>query len=187
MLETSRTARRLAALTAAPVEAGGVTVRPLAARGRLSLRLRAATAEALGEVAGYRLALPINRRAGDVRVAARLGPDEWLLAMPEADLEAVAAELEAALAGHVHALVDVSHRNVGLAVEGPRAADALNAGCPLDLHPTAFPPGTMTRTILGKAEILLARPTEAPAFEVECWRSFATYVHAFLIEGARGL
>jgi sarcosine oxidase, subunit gamma len=188
MLETSRTARRQAALPAAPIEAGGVTVRPLPARGRFSLRLRAGAADTLGAVAGYALALPINRRAGEgARYAARLGPDEWWLEAPEADADAVAAEIEAALMGHVHALTDVSHRNVGLMIEGAGAADALNAGCPLDLHPRAFPPGTMTRTLLGKAEILLARPGEAPAFEVECWRSFAPYVHGFLVEAAGGL
>lgn len=132
------------------------------------------------------LALPINRcvTAGD-RTVARLGPDEWLLTGPEADTEAMAAEIGAALAGRFHALIDVSHRNVALEVSGPGAADILNSGCPLDLHPSAFPPGSGTRTLLGKAEIVLLRPGEAPVFRVECWRSFATYVHGFLTEAAR--
>ena len=86
-----------------------------------------------------------------------------------------------------HALIDVSHRNVAFEIAGPRAAAALNAGCPLDLHETAFPPGTATRTLLGKAEIVLIRPGSQPVYRVECWRSFATYVHGFLLEAAHGL
>jgi sarcosine oxidase, subunit gamma len=31
----------------------------------------------------------------------------------------------------------------------------------------------------------LIRPGAEPAFRLECWRSFARYVHDFLIEAAR--
>jgi len=54
------------------------------------------------------------------------------------------------------------------------------------LGPQAFPAGSATRTLLGKAEIVLSRPGEAPSFEVECARSFARYVRDFLLEAARG-
>jgi sarcosine oxidase subunit gamma len=43
-----------------------------------------------------------------------------------------------------------------------------------------------TRTLLGKAEIVLWR-IGAAAFRLEVWRSFAPYVSAFLAEAARGL
>jgi len=39
--------------------------------------------------------------------------------------------------------------------------------------------------LLGKAEIVLIRPASEPSFRVECWRSFARYVHDFLCEAAR--
>ena len=42
-----------------------------------------------------------------------------------------------------------------------------------------------TRTLLGKAEIILWRLHDAPAYRVECGRSFAPYVYAFLREAAR--
>jgi sarcosine oxidase subunit gamma len=39
--------------------------------------------------------------------------------------------------------------------------------------------------LLGKAEIVLWRLDAAPAFRVDCARSFAPYVQAFLQEAAR--
>jgi sarcosine oxidase subunit gamma len=91
----------------------------------------------------------------------------------------------AALAGGPHSLVDVGHRYAAFAVEGPHAAILLAAGCPLDLHPGTFVAASATRTLLGKAEIILWRVHDAPAYRVECARSFAPYVLAFLREAAR--
>jgi sarcosine oxidase, subunit gamma len=120
------------------------------------------------------------------RAALWLGPDEWLLIAPEAAGASVLAELESALRGRPCSLVDVSHRQIGLEVAGADAELLLAAGCPLDLHPSAFPVGTCTRTMLGKTEIVLWR-TGPSAFRVEVWRSFAAYLAAFLVEAARGM
>lgn len=151
---------------------GRLVVTPAPARARLVLRGNVA---ALGTAFG--LVLPVTPcRAvldGD-RAALWLGPDEWLLLAPS--LEAVDVPDAA--------VVDVSHRQVGLVVEGAGAANLLSAGNPLDLHPSAFPPGMCTRTVFGKAEIILWR-TDADRFHVEVWRSFAAYVHEYLSTAAR--
>ncbi len=187
MLETRLAARRESALPAASgATSATVIVRPLAAASRFSLRIRAGLA--LPTLDNRPLDFPINRCARhDERWIARLGPEEWLVGGLEADTEAMAAAIGTALAGRFHALVDISHRSVAIEVTGYEAAAALNAGCPLDLHPSAFPAGSATRTLMGKAEIFLMRPGEAPTFRVECWRSFAVYVHGFLIEAARNV
>jgi sarcosine oxidase subunit gamma len=163
-----------------------VEVSPAAAIARWSLRLPPTAADGLGAVAGLRIAMPINRAAvaGDV-FAARLGPDEWLLCSPQPAAEQFERQLAATLGTQPHALVDVSHRYAALSIEGPRAPDLLAAGCPLDLHPAAFIAGTATRTLLGKAEIVLWRLRDAPAYRVECAPSYAPYVHAFLREAGR--
>ncbi|MCX4198657.1 sarcosine oxidase subunit gamma [Methylobacterium organophilum] len=142
----------------------------------------------LGSAAGLGLDRPINTLSGDAtRWIARLGPDEWLIGALETDADILAAAVTADLAGRAHALVDVSHRNVGIDVRGVAAAIALNAGCPLDLGDAAFPAGSATRTLLGKAEIvLIRRPGPVPTYRVECWRSFATYVYGLLQEAAFG-
>jgi heterotetrameric sarcosine oxidase gamma subunit len=76
----------------------------------------------------------------------------------------------------------VSHRTVGVRVTGPRAAWCLNAFCALDLD--AIPQSGCTRTLFGKAEIILWRLDET-AFHIETARSYAAYVWALLEEARR--
>jgi sarcosine oxidase, subunit gamma len=183
MAEAIRTAQRVAALNEPPRARQGVSIKVLPAGARFSLRfpLRGAPEAA----AGFSLNMGINRLEGDgPRWSARLGPNEWLVAGPEVETDAIAQQIETALAGKVYGLTDISHRSVALEVAGPQAAAIVNAGCPLDLSEKAFPAGSATRTVLGKVEIILIRARAEPAFRVECWRSFSRYVHDFLSEAA---
>ncbi|WP_181699820.1 sarcosine oxidase subunit gamma [Chthonobacter albigriseus] len=149
---------------------------------RFVVRGRAAVPQTAAVALGFPLATDVCRAAlGGERVALWLGPDEWLVIAPEHEAESLGAALASALAGVPHALVDVSHRNVGLTVSGPKASYILNHGCPLDLSLAAFPVGMCTRTILAKAEVVLWRTAE-DAFRLECWRSFGPYVADFLEE-----
>lgn len=151
---------------------------------RYALRGSPAAAGAIGAVFGPRPPLDACRAsvAGE-RAALWLGPDEWYLIAPDGDAAALAASLSAATA-EPHALVDISHRNVGLILKGPRAVDVLNGACPLDLSETAFPVGMVTRTLYAKAEIILWR-TGLDTFRLEFWRSFAGYITGLLVENAR--
>lgn len=142
---------------------------------------RAAAGEAFG-VSLSETACRTNTREG--RAALWLGPDEQLLLGPPGDREVLTARLESALAGFAHSLVEISQRQVAVQVSGSCASTILNTGCPLDLDPVAFPPGTCTRTLLGKAEIIIWR-TGAEAFHLEVWRSFSNYVLAWLREADR--
>ena len=148
---------------------------------RFSLRLSPADAEL--SLPALKLNISINTMAGDSeRMAVRLGPDEWLLVGPEAERERIAHDVEGALTESVFSLVDISHRNVAFQVAGPHARELVNGGCPLDLDDVAFPVRSATRTVLGKAEIVLIRPETECAYRVECLRSFGPYVYAFLNE-----
>ena len=119
------------------------------------------------------------------RAALWLGPDEWLLIADGADATDIGGVLESVLDGTAHSLVDVSHRQIGLIASGPAAARVLNAGCPLDLDPKAFPVGMATRTLYDKAEVVLWRRAQT-MFHIEVWRSFAPHVAASLTDAARG-
>ncbi len=156
---------------------GSPTVTPLPPAARFVFRGRGPAIEAAGTAFG--VALPIiacrAAEAGD-RAALWLGPDEWLLLAPEAE----------SLAIEGGSLVDVSHRQVGLAVAGRRAARLLNAGCPLDLDLAVFPIGMCTRTVFAKAEIVLWRRAETE-FRIEVWRSFSAYVSQYLEESVKEL
>ena len=115
------------------------------------------------------------------RAALWLGPDEHLLLAPAGSQVRIAADLENALAVIPHSLVDVSERQVALTVAGPTARDLLASGCPLDLDPEAFPVGMCTRTLFGKVEAVLWRPS-AEEYHLEVGRSFADYVRECLRE-----
>jgi sarcosine oxidase subunit gamma len=177
---------RRTALAAPPLPRRSVLIRTLPAATRFSLRLPMNDAATRGEVAGYALDIAINRAVKNGACwSARLGPNEWLLGGPEGEEEAIAGSIEAAFAGAVHSLTDISHRQVAFEIAGSEATAVLNAGCPLDLSQATFPPGSATRTLLGKVEIILMRPAEPPTFRLEVWRSFAEYAYAFLVEAAR--
>lgn len=120
----------------------------------------------------------------DGRAALWLGPDEHLLLGPAAERDRFAAGLEAALAGIAHSLVDVSQRQVAWQLSGKRASELLSTGCPLDLDIAEFPPGMCTRTVLGKAQIVLWRQA-AEEYHLEIWRSWSDYVRELLLEAAR--
>ena len=158
------------------VETGGATLEILPALDRAVLR---GPAPMLG--------LALSASVGSVEeqdgvVALRLGPDEVLL---------LSAPGNAALASvcrteGAYSAVGVGHRQTGLRVTGNGAAALLNTGCPLDLHPSVFLPGTCARTVLGKAEIVLWR-RGADEFHLDVARSFAAYAWALLQEAAPGL
>ncbi|MBK7903346.1 MAG: sarcosine oxidase subunit gamma [Proteobacteria bacterium] len=149
---------------------------------RFILRGAPGARAAAGE--GFGLSLPETacRAATDGnRAALWLGPDEQLLLAPDGEVEPIAASLARALQGHAYSLVDVSHRQVGIGIHGPRAEWLLESQCPLPLNLRDFPVGMCTRTVFGKAEIVVWRPAEQ-VFRLEVWRSFATYVAELLRE-----
>lgn len=149
-------------------------LRPLPERARFALRCAVEALAGIGTAFG--VAQPVQPLASAVagaRAALWLGPDEWLLL---AEAGAAPPETPGAYA------IDISHRHLAFALDGPGAAPALNEGCPLDLDPAAFPPGACTRTLFGKVEIILWRRA-ADRFEIEVARSFAAPLRS-LLEGA---
>ena len=122
---------------------------------------------------------PCRAARSEDRAALWLGPDERLLIGPADAAAEITVELQHALAGTAHSLVEVSHALVAFEVAGPRAAATLNAGCPLDLHAARFPLEMCTRTVLAKAQVVLWR-TGPEVFRVETARSFAPYVTRLL-------
>ena len=160
-------------------------LRPLPPATRFVLRGAPQVLARAGDVLGLALPQGACRAAvNGVYAALWQGPDEQLLLGPDVALPELGARLTAALAGHAHSLVDVSHRQAAFELAGPRAAVLLNGACPLDLDLREFPAGMCTRTVFAKAEIVLWR-TAAEVFHVEVWRSFAGYFAGLLAEIAR--
>lgn len=109
-----------------------------------------------------------------------LGPDEWLV-VSETDGGELVAQLIDALAGDRGSVVDVSANRTTLEVSGPGAREALEKGCPVDLHPRSFLPGTAVSTTLGRVPVLLWQ-TEETTYRLLPRSSFADYVARWLID-----
>lgn len=161
--------------------AAGITLTPAAPARRVSLRVDPADAKALSKALGLELPmLPKTSVRNDKgRLAAWIGPDEWLLIDENAD---PLADLSKAKV--LHSAADISHRNTAIVLTGKGARATLEAGCPQNLSDAVFPVGAATRTVMGKIEVVILRTGEQE-FRVECWRSFSDYAFSMLSEAAK--
>ena len=118
-----------------------------------------------------------------------LGPDEWLLTCPTQDVAGLLGALRAALADVHAAITDLTDGRVAFRVAGPSARDVLAKGCPLDLHPRAFPRGNCAGSLLAKAAVLIHLLDDdrerGPSFDVYVARSFAHYLWTWLEDAGR--
>jgi len=163
----------------------GFSVIPAPDATRFVFRARGAAVDPAGRGFGVDLPRQVFRTStSGARTAMWMGPDEWLLLGPQSEKVLIEQQLTEVLAGILHSLVDVSHRDAALILSGAKAAAALNAGCPLDLHRSVFTVGMCARTLLGKAQIVLWR-TGPQLFHVQALRSFADYVWRFLEQAGR--
>ena|SRR5579883_1777092 len=155
-----------------PAASAAVQLTALPSSIRLILRGDATALAVLG------MAVPVvcGSTTDGARTLLGLGPDEFLLLLPHG-ASAIAVQQPASV-------VDISHRDVAISVSGPRGAWVINSFCALDLHPSAFPVGRCTRTLFGKAGILLWR-THDQTFRIDTARSLAPYVWDCLEEARR--
>lgn len=162
----------------------------VAALGKLVLRGKPEIVGAAANDVGFDLPEAINHAAdGAAGRAIRLGPDEFLLLPDAGRASELARSLGEALQDRHHAMVDVSARLVaveliGSSVNPNTVRDTLATACPLDLNPSTFGSGQATRTVFGKAEIILdcLGPDH---FRILTNRSFADYVGRLLHEAGR--
>jgi sarcosine oxidase subunit gamma len=169
------------------IEASGVSVRERPFRGHVNVRGRgddSAFRGAVENVAGVALPLEPNtvNVAGE-RVLLWLGPTEWLLTSPGAEEMSLSRALEGRLTGEFASVVRIGGGQTVLELEGDGARDLLAKGCPLDLHPRAFPVGRCAQTHVEKAPALL-RPLPT-GIELIVRRSFADYLRQWLETVAR--
>lgn len=109
-----------------------------------------------------------------------LGPDEWLLVTPIEELEAVLAEMNQALSGFHHSLVNLSSGYLSMTLSGSHARDVLAKGSTIDFHPREFNIGQCVQTTLAKTNILIGMQSNEPAYDLLVRRSFAEYTMYWL-------
>ena len=120
-----------------------------------------------------------------------LGPDQWLLTCPESDGARLVGALREALVDVHAAITDITDGRVAFRLAGPSAREVLAKGCPLDLHPRAFPLGACAQSLLAKASVLIhlvednSRVRVHAAFDVYVARSFGHYLWMWLEDAGR--
>ena len=165
-------------------ESAAARVRLAAPCARLSLRARGDLAP-LG--AALRLTLPgrIGQRSSGGEVEAlRLGPDEWMLHLPEGVVDGVRSSCEGVYETLPHSLVDVSGREVTFLIDGARATELLTLGMARD--PESIVTGEARRTNFDGVTVTIWRDAES-AFRMDVWHSFAPHVLHLLETGCREL
>lgn len=133
---------------------------------------------ALSAIVGFDLPeRMLTSATGGTWHALHLSPDEWLLVGPDRARAGMIARFAAPTIAL--SLVDVSDRSVGIDLSGPLADAFLAGGCALDL--ATILPGGCTRTLFGKATILLWRRGES-------WRlSYARSYDAYVVDLLRAV
>lgn len=152
--------------------------------GRLSLRARG-DLSSLNAALGVTLPAKIGdcAKAGDLEVVC-LGPDEWLLLMPQGLVADISAKMAEVYASHPHSLADISNRELSFDISGPKAAELITLGCPRDID--AFPVGSARRTVFDGASVVLWRDAE-DHFRMDVWNSFAPFAAQTLDTGGKEL
>lgn len=170
----------------APVKSfDAVSVSVLPPVARFNLRVAPGDLAAASKAFGVTLPTKVGQGAAKgERAAWCLGPDEWLLHAPEAEQAAITAAFDTLRASTPHSLTVISDREITIAISGPRAAELLSVGSPLDL--ARMVPGSAKRTVFDSAQVVLLRDGE-DAFRMEVWRSFFPHVHELLQIATREL
>jgi sarcosine oxidase subunit gamma len=160
-----------------------LAVRAAADCARFSLRIDATELAAASKALDLKLPAKIGALAASgEKIALRLGPDEWHLTVPLTAQDAAERAFADLYAQVPHSLVDISHREVAIEIEGADAALLLQSAAPFDVE--AMPVASGCRTVFDKAQIVLVREA-ADRFRIEVWRSFADHVWGLLRAAAR--
>ena len=157
---------RIDTVPAEPFAFSGGTMALALAEKRYSLRGEVAALQAL-------TAVPLPSKIGDVsehgaELAIMLGPNEWLF------VGAITGDG----AGQPLSITEITERQITITLDGPRAAEIMMSGCPLDLERMAV--GRGTRTIYETVEIVVIK-RGAARFHIEVWRSFAPWLWAAFV------
>lgn len=138
-----------------------------------------------GVAASFGVALPLTPgtcQRADERLAVWLGPDEWLLAMPDGEQTKMEIGLRARLPGRC-SVVDVSGAYVRFILAGRQARTVLQQASPCDFHPSVFAPDRCAQTVFAKATALVIA-TADDSFELVVRTSYAEYIRRWMATAA---
>jgi sarcosine oxidase, subunit gamma len=158
-----------------------VEIRPIAPYGLLNLRARPDARVQIGHMLGVDLPLRPNTTAShEDRVIFWLGPDEWLLRVPDGDEQRWQADLRGNVQAGNTAVTVVTDAHLVIGLSGPDSREILSQGVELDTHERAFAPGQCARIRFAKALVLLHYVDAKPTHHLYVARSYAQYLERWL-------
>lgn len=154
-------------------------------RARFSLRVGLTDRDALGDHLSAFLPDQIGSRSPfwDGEVAC-LGPDDWIIRLPAKDADALSQKSKDVSSTIPHSLVEISARELTLAVSGYQAMELLTVGCPRDLRKLL--PGKACRTLCFDVPVTLWCD-DVKSYRLDVWRSFAPHLASLFSESANAL
>jgi sarcosine oxidase subunit gamma len=110
-----------------------------------------------------------------------LSPDEFLVISQSVAGSTLVSYLGAGASGDGAAVLDLSANRTTLRLEGASARAVLEKGCPLDLHPRAFSPGTAVATTIGRVPVLLWK-VDTDSYRILPRASYADFLGRWLVD-----
>ena len=112
------------------------------------------------------------------------GPGRWLIESERLSANEIEGRLRAASDAGGIAIADLSSGRTVICVCGEAARRTLAQGCPIDLHPGAFPPGTIAHSMLEGISVMLHHLPDGNAFDLYVPRSYSLATWEWLTEAA---
>lgn len=130
----------------------------------------AKAADAVKSATGLALPGPRKAEIAGEAMAVWIQPSSWFVIRPRGNEGALAQQLGG---GDNLAVVDQSHGRCVLRLSGARAGEVLAKGCRVDLHPRAFPPGSVATTSIDHITVTIVKLDEVPSFDLVLPSNFA--------------
>lgn len=134
----------------------------------------------------YGVSLPTNPRVARSSSGIEFlgaSTDQWLVVANAGDGRDFAADLASQLNGLASVAGQTDARTL-IRVSGGKARDTLAKGLSIDLHPRAFPEGTVATTQAAHISVVLWRPIGSDSFMLACSRSYSDSFWRWLTEAA---
>jgi sarcosine oxidase subunit gamma len=131
-------------------------------------------------VLGQSLPVEPNTFTEDEQRICWLGPDEWLVLAPAAEINTLCAELEASLEGTHAAVNGQSGGQIAIELSGSDVRDVFARGCTLDFHRKVFRTGMCAQSGLARTNVLIGC-LDDDRFDVVVRRSFSDYLIRWLL------
>lgn len=165
---------------------GFVQVKAMGLQGMITLRGDLSSAKvktAVKAVAGAAIPAPRKTTFSGDTGAAWMSPDELLIFVPYAQVEAKLADLHGKLAGQHFLAVNVSDARAMFHLDGDSAREVVAKLCPVDMSSAAFGPGDFRRTRMAQIPAAFWMPSEI-SVQIVCFRSVAEYAFNLLKDAA---